>query len=207
MNNHAFEKLNIFFWVKDHRLRFIDCSENFAAAAGYDSPQQLIGKTDFDVIWRNRAEFYQKTDIYSLQGHQYFNQYAPWTTITDELDTLVNKCQLLNKSGKCIGIMGSHIDITGFYLTKKNGYYDPENEKFYLGSQFDNEYLTKRETEVFNYILLGYSAKRIAQTLNISPRTAEAFIDNLKLKFKCNSKGEITNIAIKYGFIYLLDLI
>ena len=62
-------------------------------------------------------------------------------------------------------------------------------------------YLTRRESEILKFVILGYTAKRIGRELKISFRTVEKYIDSLKLKFRCNSKGELVELAIKSGYI------
>ena len=88
---------------------------------------------------------------------------------------------------------------------KKTGYFDPDNNRFYLGEIFNNEYLTKRELNVFKYILYGYTSAQIASFLNISPKTVEGYTDILKRKLQCSSKSEIMATAIKFGLLYILD--
>ena len=75
-----------------------------------------------------------------------------------------------------------------------------------IGKQFENQYLTKREVEILKYVIWGYTAKRIGQSLNISFRTVEAYIDILKLKLYCHSKSEIIEKAIKIGLVQRLDI-
>ena len=48
--------------------------------------------------------------------------------------------------------------------------------------------LTKREIECCHMLVFGYSANYIARKLKISTRTAEHYIDSLKLKLQCKSK-------------------
>jgi DNA-binding CsgD family transcriptional regulator len=63
------------------------------------------------------------------------------------------------------------------------------------------EYLTKRETEILNYVVQGYSAKRIGQLLEISFRTVESYITMLKVKFRCNRKNDLISICIRLGIL------
>lgn len=51
--------------------------------------------------------------------------------------------------------------------------------------------LTHREYECFNFIVKGQSAKEIARSIGISPRTVEVFISNLKQKFACRTRLEL----------------
>src|SRR5437868_5665180 len=49
------------FW-KDKESRFLGCNVAFAHAAGFDSPNDLIGKTDYDMAWKDKAAEYVKID-------------------------------------------------------------------------------------------------------------------------------------------------
>ncbi|MBA3723243.1 MAG: helix-turn-helix transcriptional regulator [Parachlamydiaceae bacterium] len=75
-----------------------------------------------------------------------------------------------------------------------------------LGEKFGNKNLTKRETEVLKYVVLGYTAKKIGKILEISFRTVEAYINNLKIKLCCTYKNNIAEIIIKNGLIHDLKL-
>lgn len=70
-----------------------------------------------------------------------------------------------------------------------------------------NPNLTKRELEVLSLIVLGDTAKEIGQSLGISFRTVEAYINTLKFKLGCQSKREIIKKVIKTGLILKLGLV
>src|SRR5438445_3793836 len=56
------------FW-KDLNSVFLGCNNAFAHSAGLASPNDIIGKTDFDLIWGDTcAELYQKSDRKVLDG-------------------------------------------------------------------------------------------------------------------------------------------
>lgn len=63
-------------------------------------------------------------------------------------------------------------------------------KRFWIG---DQEYLSRREVECLQYLLRGQSLKSIAQLLNISIRTVETHINNIKRKLGCNYKSELLN--------------
>lgn len=52
--------------------------------------------------------------------------------------------------------------------------------------------LTLREIECLSYLTTGKSAKEIARLINISPRTVETHISNIRLKTRCQTKTEMT---------------
>ena len=53
--------------------------------------------------------------------------------------------------------------------------------------------LTPREQQCLDLLKQGRSAQSTAAILEISRRTVEHHIDNIKMKFKCNSKWELLN--------------
>lgn len=60
-----------------------------------------------------------------------------------------------------------------------------------------NVVFSKREVECIKYLHQGYSTKQIARELNLSPRTVEEYITNIKIKLGCKSRLEIVaNVEI-----------
>gem|GEM_PF-4437705 len=49
------------FW-KDRDSRFLGCNQRFALDAGYSSPEEMIGKTDADMVWKDQASLYRADD-------------------------------------------------------------------------------------------------------------------------------------------------
>lgn len=207
MINQILKHLNIYVWAKDKNYKYIFCNEHFAAAAGLDSPEQVVGKSDVQLPWRKFAEHYQVGDYGVLQGHARINVPDVAATINNIKDILVTESQLLNKDNKCIGIVGSCVDITGKQLVKKTGYYDPAKNRYYLNDEIlGDAYLSGREITVFKHILLGYSAREIGEKIKISPKTVESYIETIRLKLQAKNKGEIIATAIQFGLTHILYL-
>ena len=55
------------FW-KDRECRYLGCNSLFAQDAGFSHSSDLIGKTDFDMVWHAQADSYQADD--QLVGDQ-----------------------------------------------------------------------------------------------------------------------------------------
>lgn len=51
--------------------------------------------------------------------------------------------------------------------------------------------LTARQAQCAEYLLKGKTAKEIALILNLSRRTVEYYIENIKSKFDCRSRAEL----------------
>ena len=49
------------FW-KDGNLTYLGCNKAFADDAGLASPDDILGKTDWDMPWKDQAELYRADD-------------------------------------------------------------------------------------------------------------------------------------------------
>jgi DNA-binding NarL/FixJ family response regulator len=63
------------------------------------------------------------------------------------------------------------------------------------------ESLTPREREVLHHLARGYSYKRIAARLDISPRTVESHVGAVLRKLQLSSRHEVTHWAAARGLI------
>lgn len=207
IDNIILQNLNLCIWAKDKNFRYIYCNEYYAKAAGLDSPNQIVGKSDDQMPWREQADFFRTGDQVVFDGSG-TRINVPETEIRADgiRDILVTENQLLDKNGECTGLIGSYIDITGKRLENKVGYFDQSVSRYYLGEVFGNEYLTWREIEVLKKVLLGYSAKQAAEVLKISPKTVESHIDKLRIKLQATTKGDIIATAIKFGLTQIIYL-
>lgn len=56
--------------------------------------------------------------------------------------------------------------------------------------------LTVRELEILQLVALGYSAKEVAQEIEIAPRTVECHIDTMRLKMRARNRTHMVAIAV-----------
>lgn len=69
--------------------------------------------------------------------------------------------------------------------------------RVYLGPRFDYQYLTKRELDYLRLITTGKTNQQIAEQLNISNRTAEKHLENIKNKLGCDNQYQLGYIIAK----------
>lgn len=62
-----------------------------------------------------------------------------------------------------------------------------EVRRLYLGQDYDNAYLTRKEIKVINFLISGNRSSDISEDMHVSQRTVEVHIGNIKNKFKCRS--------------------
>ncbi len=49
-------------YIKDYNFKYVGCNKLFARDAGVKNESEIIGKTDFDLIWKNYAQEYRNED-------------------------------------------------------------------------------------------------------------------------------------------------
>lgn len=101
------------FW-KDLDLHYVGCNEQFAHDAGLSSPDELIGKSGFDLSWREQAEQYRKDDKAVIEsGIPKLDIEEPQTTPDGVIIWLsTSKVPLRDKENKITGLLGMYTDIT-----------------------------------------------------------------------------------------------
>jgi PAS domain S-box-containing protein len=102
------------FW-KNFDSVFLGCNENFALVAGLSSPEEVVGKTDFDLAWkREEAEFFRAVDRRVMDsGKAEYRIVEPQMQSNGKQAWLeTNKIPLFDSEGKVTGILGTFEDIT-----------------------------------------------------------------------------------------------
>lgn len=101
------------FW-KDRRSVYLGANRRFAADAGLDSPDQLVGLSDDDLVWAEQAELFQSDDRATMDnGVPLINFEEPQDRPDGSRAVLLtSKVPLRRANGEVFGILGMYIDIT-----------------------------------------------------------------------------------------------
>ena len=101
------------FW-KDRNLVYLGCNTQFARDAGFDKPEDLIGKDDYAASWRAEAERYRADDRAVIEsGGARLSFEEPQTTPSGErIHLLTSKLPLRDGGGAVVGMLGTYYDIT-----------------------------------------------------------------------------------------------
>lgn len=107
------------YW-KDLQGAFMGCNMQQALSIGLSSPEELIGKTDYDIFPKDQADSISKTDQEIIKT----GKEKMIIEKTNEADGQLvvyksHKAPLKNKDGNIIGILGVSVDITELEETKK----------------------------------------------------------------------------------------
>ena len=101
------------FW-KDVNSVFLGCNRVVVEDAGLSSPEDLIGKTDFDFVWSARAPDYIKDDKEVIQSGEAKLNILERLTSSDGSTKWIKtyKVPLRDLEGRVIGVLGTWQDIT-----------------------------------------------------------------------------------------------
>ncbi len=103
------------FWKNTDSI-YLGCNEQYAKLLGLKSPQNIIGKTDYEIGWLpdgDTAEQFRLGDQETLAGRHITNQ-EEWLSLPGgkKILTLINKVPLTDKEGCILGVLGVATDIT-----------------------------------------------------------------------------------------------
>jgi PAS domain S-box-containing protein len=101
------------FW-KDRNLRFLGCNSAFAHDAGMTLPDELVGKDDRQMPWRDQADLYRADDLAVMEsGVPRLFYEEPLTKPDGQVIWLrTSKVPLKNNDDETIGVLGIYEDIT-----------------------------------------------------------------------------------------------
>ena len=101
------------FW-KDRNLVYLGCNTPFARDAGFDKPEDIIGRDDFAMGWRDQAELYRSDDrsVIASGIPKIFIEEPQKTPSGNIITLLTSKVPLRDAEGNIMGVLGTYIDIT-----------------------------------------------------------------------------------------------
>ncbi|MDO9011600.1 MAG: EAL domain-containing protein [Gallionella sp.] len=107
------------FW-KNNELFYMGCNPAFAADAGAASPEEVVGKDDYQLAWKAQADIYRADDRQVMDTGIPKLFYDEPTTSSDGKITWLrtSKVALRNKDNATIGVLGLYQDITEQKLEK-----------------------------------------------------------------------------------------
>lgn len=203
------DAFDLIFW-KDREYQFLGCNLTFAKMAGFNSPHELIGKTDYDTCWKDFADKFRSDDKKVLSGES-FESIEKNITANHQTRIIYVKKKPIIKDDEYIGIIGY-----GKILSEYSS--EVFEEKSYSASDFpintvviNNRListhffsLSKPESEALYFLIRGFSSGKTAEILSKSPRTIEQNIESMKQKMGVNSKQLMINKAIFYGYTSII---
>jgi PAS domain S-box-containing protein len=101
------------FW-KDKELRFQGCNRIFANIAGFKSTRELIGKTDYEMPWKEHADAYRADDQAVMKSRKARLDLEERNVNSEGQESwvLTSKVPVTNHHGEVVAVLGMFEDIT-----------------------------------------------------------------------------------------------
>ncbi len=193
------------FW-KDTDSIYLGCNAVFARFAGVGTPENIVGKTDYDLAWtREEAESFRKDDRRVMDSNTPIYHIIERQLQADGkhawLDT--NKIPMQDIKGNVVGILGTYEDIT----VRKN--YEIELERLKSQAELYVDIMA-HDINNMNQAMMGYlemaleltdmkgaEKELIEKPLEIVGHSSK-LIDNVK-KIRKLESGEVPSKTIDLG--------
>lgn len=100
------------YW-KDREGRYMGCNQFVAQMAGFTRPEQMIGKTDFDLCWSEYAKDWRGLDLEVMRENKTYKKEETAKLADGRIITeLTIKNPLYNQKNEIVGVIGTSMDIT-----------------------------------------------------------------------------------------------
>lgn len=100
------------YW-KDREGHYLGVNEEHLSSMGLSSVAEAIGKTDFDLIWRDQAQELREIDLKVMEtGERYSVEELGDTSKGQHRTFVSHKLPLRNRNGDIVGVIGTSVDIS-----------------------------------------------------------------------------------------------
>lgn len=170
----------IWIYWKNKKGIYLGCNELMAKSLYLASPKDIVGLSDHELPLIQPAE----AAVYTKCDQQVFRrgitlQFQDTATLPEsKIEFLVIKTPLFSKQRKKIlGIVGL-------------SYYQSDIKTVI------EQILTPRESEIISHLIRGKTAKEIAAAINLSHRTVEHYLEDIRFKTQTSSRSELIEMFI-----------
>lgn len=180
-------------YCKDIKGNYLEVNQRFLENAGLNSHQVALSMTDYDFWELHQAQYMRVNDdeVYQSEKPKTIIESAKVGNETQFF--LSHKMPIFTRKNKKIGVFGqsTRIDPTQSELCKPI-FHEIKPMPLTLIHN-----LSKRQLQCLYHLAMGKTAKQIAKQLDLSHRTVEFYIDNIKKKLDCYSRSELITKALK----------
>ncbi|MBQ5431560.1 MAG: response regulator [Lachnospiraceae bacterium] len=131
------------FW-KDLDRKFIGVNQAFLDTYGFESAEDIIGKTDEDMGWHPYPEEFYDAEAKVLRGETMKLGHTKNMIRGKEKDIVASKAPFYDEKGEVAGLVGSFLDVTVLYDEKRrNAALNRELQNALEDSRHANNLLTQ----------------------------------------------------------------
>jgi DNA-binding CsgD family transcriptional regulator len=199
----------------DLNHQFTFANSEAATIFGFKVEDELLGKMPHEIrckaadaantfIMQNKEVIESLKVIKLLDIHPYANDLVK-IFLTTKLPFLNNNKQVVGAIVTCLEINSNHLSKIFMNIATSDRKYREHNKVIQRSYKIDDQYhnfkLSKQESLCLFYLIRGRSFSQIGAAMNLSKRTVEHYIENVKNKMDCHSKSELIEKAIDQDFL------
>lgn len=209
-NQHLLDSIPGAIGFKDLQSRYVAVNKTLARLMGFKHPAEVVGCADKDIkneMAELATQFVTQDAEVLNDGEQQHIDIGCYDNNHTEIH-FSHKKRWYDKDNKLAGTVFQCLELGVERVTKLYQFlaYNGKPAFYEIGGRYVDYQLSIRESECLFYLLRGFTAKGIAKMLTLSPKTIEYYIEQLKIKLKCNNKVELIEKAIHLGFVINIPL-
>jgi DNA-binding CsgD family transcriptional regulator len=208
----------VFLWKKDINSVYTAINKDCAELFGIKKGRHFSGFTDHDIPCKisEFSEQFQQQDKQVIASGQPLKIIEIHLCSKNQWQVMLNtKNPLRDENNDIVGTFACCINITKQLGQLQHLFSSMQmiqsakkstlNRGSYILHQENIEpFLTKRQMDCLFYLMRGKTAKETASLLNLSKRTVEYYIAQMKNTFLCHTKSELIDLAISQGFMNII---
>lgn len=173
------------FW-KNRQGIYLGCNREQALSVGLTCPEDLIGKTDFDIVVELEAQRLRQRDLQVMESGETYISEETVVLKNEEKIFISKKAPLRNLEGDVVGVIGTSVDITQQKITEAS--LRDAMQKAEVASQAKNEFIANMSHDL-RTPLSGIQA--LAETIRLESKDPK-LIYNMDLLL--NASGDLLKL-------------
>jgi DNA-binding CsgD family transcriptional regulator len=210
---HLLNEIPLPIFVSDLKGYYLQANQIASELSGFGNPSNMVGKhySDLPSSLQNYADDFMKHDkevlrignksqfiqMFKYSDGKYHCHLGTKSVIQFNDEPLVQGC-LFDITELSNPLVCEILSLNS--IVQKN---DDHQSFWYLFDEAsaNTSKLTPREISCIRYLMLNFTNKMISQCLNVSTRTIDAHIDNIKNKLGLHSKANIISHCIYHRLL------
>lgn len=181
---------NIFVMNTDSQMVLMN--EELVAFAEFDSLKSALGTSVFDLAAKEVADRVRGNDLEVMRlAKLRFYEEDAITKTGDLFQSLTIKMPCYNVDNKINGVAGCSIILGKHSVSKSIVHLEQLGFIEKKSGPYSDLYFSQRELQCLRWTARGKTAKQIARILNLSHRTIEVYLENIKTKLNVKTKNEL----------------
>ncbi len=210
-NLNLFNQLPGCWGCKDRHSKYVRVNKEYAELFYSDLPEDYIGLTDFDLPGE-RSHFAEEFQAQDKEVMRTGKQMRVLNIHQDKDKTgwrahLFTKSAWRDNNNNIIGVIFSGMELkdtaileVGHWICRAAEVSYDDESTFTTRVPQSNISLNARESEVLFFLLYAKTPKYIASALDLSVKTIDNYVCQLREKFNAGTKSQLIEIALDLGY-------